>query len=378
MVTVAQVTYSIDDIKTRLLDHHECFEALVGMIAPQHYFPPKELDDDAHQGGRFGHNKKNKAPKQSIKEATRKARMTKLDPETPKTVSEIQQKMVQSIQAANEESNQDTDSKVQQPTAMHTAPLSARKMTAATAVELQDRLAKRIQALRDQRNHNHSKDNASSPSVPKTRQDIIEKRKLKKHQRKEDLLKKKDSRKAMDDTMGMDVQKPSHANASKELKMDVSFGKIDFGLEEKKKESIDAVALLKKVEAKKAKLETLKKTDGEKAQKIEEAQSWNKLIKMAEGVKVKDDLQLLKKTVKRQTQEKKKSSGEWKNRQEQVAKEQKQRQDKRQENIQTRIDAKRDRKFGGKKSDGKVGKKVAPAKGQKRPGFEGGVRKSKK
>ncbi|KAH6560244.1 hypothetical protein BASA62_000213 [Batrachochytrium salamandrivorans] len=353
MVALGEAAYSVDGLKDRLLDHHRCFETLVGLIAPVHYFPSKELDEDTYQGGRYGHNKKNKAPKQTIKEATKKAKRAKLDPNAPKTVSEIQHEMT-----------------------LHTQP-----MAAATAIELKDRLQKRIEELRAKRNIFQVNDDSASPSAPKTRQDIIEKRKQKKQQRKEAMLKKRDSRKKMDDTLGMDVQKTAIATntGTGGLKMDVSFGKIDFGLEEKKKGPTDAVALLQKAEIKKAKMDKLKETNEEKAQAVEESESWNKLIKMAEGTKVKDDVQLLKKTVKRQTQEKKKSSEEWSGRQEQLTKDQKVRQDKRQENIQSRIDAKRDRKFGGKNgSAGKVGKKVAPGKGGKRPGFEGGVRKSKK
>ncbi|KAH6559794.1 hypothetical protein BASA50_000097 [Batrachochytrium salamandrivorans] len=376
MVALGEAAYSVDGLKDRLLDHHRCFETLVGLIAPVHYFPSKELDEDTYQGGRYGHNKKNKAPKQTIKEATKKAKRAKLDPNAPKTVSEIQHEMTLHTQSPLE-----MTPSTSQPTVIPPTPHPLRPMAAATAIELKDRLQKRIEELRAKRNIFQVNDDSASPSAPKTRQDIIEKRKQKKQQRKEAMLKKRDSRKKMDDTLGMDVQKTAIATntGTGGLKMDVSFGKIDFGLEEKKKGPTDAVALLQKAEIKKAKMDKLKETNEEKAQAVEESESWNKLIKMAEGTKVKDDVQLLKKTVKRQTQEKKKSSEEWSGRQEQLTKDQKVRQDKRQENIQSRIDAKRDRKFGGKNgSAGKVGKKVAPGKGGKRPGFEGGVRKSKK
>jgi hypothetical protein len=86
------------------------------------------------------------------------------------------------------------------------------------------------------------------------------------------------------------------------------------------------------------------------------------LITQAQGGQVKDNIKLLKKTVKRQQVEKKKSSQEWKDRKDHLSKEQDVKAKKRQENIQSRIDLKKQKKFGGvSKKGGKTGKK--------KPGF---------
>lgn len=116
------------------------------------------------------------------------------------------------------------------------------------------------------------------------------------------------------------------------------------------------------VEAKKQKLEKLKQVDKEKAKSIEEASTWNKLIKQAEGEKVQDDVKLLKKSLKRKESAKQKSASIWANRQQQQKKEQDERQKKREENLKARKESKNAPK-------GSKGKK------KQRPGFEGGVRK---
>jgi len=65
------------------------------------------------------------------------------------------------------------------------------------------------------------------------------------------------------------------------------------------------------IESRKAKLEKLKQTDGDKAKKIVEKQNWNSALAKAQGIKLQDDEKLLKKTIKRKEQKKEKSKKEW-------------------------------------------------------------------
>jgi hypothetical protein len=53
------------------------------------------------------------------------------------------------------------------------------------------------------------------------------------------------------------------------------------------------------MEAKKQKLDLLKQTDAEKASAVQEKETWNSILKRSEGEKVKDDIGLLKKSIKR-------------------------------------------------------------------------------
>ncbi|KAI8925227.1 surfeit locus protein 6-domain-containing protein [Entophlyctis helioformis] len=387
-------TYSLDGLKERLLEHQSAFDALVELIPPKHYFV-KDNDNEDYQGGRFGHNKKNKAPKQVIKEATKKAKKLKLDPDAPKSVTDIQAAMAKASRDEDDEEGEGDGMEEEE-------EKEAKPVSTVSGEELQSRLKRRIAELRARRSggagtssnntvigsglgqgangaagsSGASADGAAavpaSPAVPQSRQEIIEKRKQRKEARKEALRKKKENRKKSDDTLGMGVAgKPApHAGKDKSLEANVTFGKLDFGEDpnkKKKKGPTDALGLLKKVCSAPLAVHRL----------LEEA--WNALIKRAEGTKVKDDIGMLKKTVKRNLKVKSKSSMEWKDRKDNETRLTEARQNRREENIKARIDAKKNKKLGKRSAGGKVGKKTKPSGGSgKRPGFEGGMRKSKK
>lgn len=105
--------------------------------------------------------------------------------------------------------------------------------------------------------------------------------------------------------------------------------------------------LLSRVEARKAKLEQLREKDEEKAREMEKKIMWTNMLYKAEGIKIKDNEDMLreslKKKEKRRTQKKKK----WEQRSEHVLGKMQQRQDKRQKNLrkrkQVRAEKKKDR-----------------------------------
>lgn len=82
----------------------------------------------------------------------------------------------------------------------------------------------------------------------------------------------------------------------------------DFKKTRKRKGPTDVMGQLKHVEAKKARLENM---DPEKAEKIHEKEMWSRALKQTAGEKVRDDEKLLKKALKRQQGEKRKSEREW-------------------------------------------------------------------
>lgn len=82
----------------------------------------------------------------------------------------------------------------------------------------------------------------------------------------------------------------------------------DFKKTRKRKGPTDVMGQLKHVEAKKARLENM---DPEKAEKIHEKEMWGRALKQTVGEKVRDDEKLLKKALKRQQGEKRKSEREW-------------------------------------------------------------------
>ncbi|KND04324.1 uncharacterized protein SPPG_00054 [Spizellomyces punctatus DAOM BR117] len=360
-MAVETATYSLEGLQERLAEHRKCFDSLVELIPAKYYLA---RDDDAPTG-KYMHNKKNKAPKQVVKEATKKAKKAKLDPENVKSVLDIQTETLATSEAAQEDGGEpasadDVD---------HMEGLAP--LPTGSIVELQEKLKSRIQELRTKRK---APTGTVDGEAPKSRQEILEKRAKRKRERKEGIKQKKEKRRKLDDTKGMAIDGPSKMDTkanggSKAIKEDVTFGKLDFGIAEvakKRKGPTDLTGQLKQAEAKKQKLEKLKQVDKEKAETIEEAAVWNKLLKQAEGEKVKDDLKLLKKSVKRKEKSKEKSATTWSNRQAQVKKEQEERQKKREENLKARQEARNAPK-------GSKGKKD---KGKKpRPGFEGGVRK---
>lgn len=109
----------------------------------------------------------------------------------------------------------------------------------------------------------------------------------------------------------------------------------------------------------------LSSLDPAKRADITEKDTWLNARKRAHGERVRDDVSLLKKTLKRKEKAKKKSEKEWGERVEGVRKGQEARQKKREGNLRRR----REEKGGGGKK-GKGGGKG----GKKRPGFEGSFR----
>ncbi|KAJ3177667.1 surfeit locus protein [Gaertneriomyces sp. JEL0708] len=350
----------LEGLKGRLTEHRRTFDVLIELIPPKYYFP-KEEDD---QSGKFMHNKKNNAPKQVIKEATKKAKKAKLDPANAKSVLDIQQEQLlaekeQKGDAADEPDNGDTSDGSHADDEIAFQPLPSGSIT-----ELKEKLQNRIQELRAKRKAPAEEET----SAPKSRQEILEKRAKKKRERKDSIQQKKEKRRKLDDTTGMAVQgetkNSAKSQATDDVKEAVMFGNVDFGITpvaKKRKGPTDIAGQLRQAEAKKQKLEKLKQENAEKASSIEDAERWNKVLKQAEGEKVKDDVKLLKKSLKRKEQEKKKSASAWSDRQAQQKKEEDERLKKREANIKARHE----------------GKGVKGQSKKQRPGFEGGSRKKK-
>ena len=119
--------------------------------------------------------------------------------------------------------------------------------------------------------------------------------------------------------------------------------------------------------------EYLQGASEEDRKRILEKKSWKDALAKATGTKVKDNAALLKKSIKRDENKKKKSQAEWKERYAKVDADKQARQDKRKANIKARKDLYKAQKLagkGGKKSAHH--KKQAEKKAAKaRPGFEG-------
>ncbi|KAG0633778.1 surfeit locus protein 6-domain-containing protein [Tuber brumale] len=258
------------------------------------------------------------------------------------------------------------------------------ELDAVSRAEKRALLVARIEELRARRQ-------AADGTGARNRQELMEIRRKKEEARKERKKQQRLEAKAAEEAKRKEAQMATAGSADGEggtppsrqeqLKKDLgnnfSFGTVtfddgqeldaaltDFKKARKSKGPTDTLGQLKHVEAKKARIQTMAP---EKQAKIEEKELWSKALKQASGEKIRNDEQLLKKSLKRQGQVKKKSEREWKERIENVAKSKAMKQKRREDNLAARRE---------QKKAGKLGKKVQMKKKKKgaRPGFEGSMK----
>ncbi|VDO77598.1 unnamed protein product [Haemonchus placei] len=108
------------------------------------------------------------------------------------------------------------------------------------------------------------------------------------------------------------------------------------------------------VEKREEKLEKLREKEPEKAAELEHDIKWKRALSKAQGIKMKDNMELLKKGMKRKEKMKEKRKENWSNRRLGVEKEKAKRQEKREENIGKRINDKKKRKLQTMRKKGRV------------------------
>lgn len=248
--------------------------------------------------------------------------------------------------------------------------------------ELRERLAQRIEFLRAAR-----KADGLNGKPARNRQELIEARRQKEEQRKahkrEVRRKEREAEKEKQDQLlarGSPLLFPA-ASSSKVLRSspqnNFSFNRIAFADGQnasaelstilsapKPKGPQDPLTALQAAQKKQTRIDAL---DDSTRSEIAEKDLWLNARKHAHGERVRDDTSLLKKTLKRKEQAKKKSEREWGERIEGVEKGKAMRVKRRDENIRKRREEK-----GGKKSGNKIGKPKPKPKG--RPGFEGSLK----
>jgi len=345
--------FDINKVEEHIDSHNSFFDELIGLIPASHYLPKTEADIENEK---YYHNTKKQVTSSKLEaKEIRKAKKAKYDPNNVKSVQTLQEEKKMKEEEAEEEEedtemNTEVDIKDLKPMA---------KVSSIT--ELQERLKKSIDEMRAKRK-------AQNNNSIHSRDELLKKRLKRKHDRKEQIQKKKEKRRKTNDMDGMDLPESQategvKATKTKEVEENVSFGKIVFDeevVQKKKKGPTDTLGRLKQAEANKEKLEKLKSVDKEKAEALEEKIQWSKAMKMVEGEKIKDDPKLLKKTLKREQKLKERSAKKWNDRQKTVVRQMKEKQKRREENIKNRMNNK------GKGS-----------KGKKRHGLEGSGLKRK-
>ncbi|KAJ2785318.1 hypothetical protein GGI15_001969 [Coemansia interrupta] len=415
----------IEGIKASLRGHAEAFDDLLRLIPPKFYLSEEQ---EQSTNSRYLKNVK-KETELNKKEAQRKgranAKAARLDPDNYKTVQEMQaSKLEKQIadklkiadspkksapktngKAVTEDSNDedhDMDSNdeyedasedvgmggsfdldgTNDKAAQTSQPAEIKPMPASSSIgELRQRLKERIDNLRQKR---------KAPEDDVSREALLQKRISRRKKSDEAKAKaKKAGKSAQEQVLGSktpsmvsDTKGSGKSGDAGDIKNDIYFGKLTTGASKKK--NVHVRQQLAKIESKNKELDELRKTDSEKADRIEAKDKWSKALNQAKGEKVKDDVKLLRKTVKRMDQQKAKSSREWTERKNQLETKMKERALKRDANVKARVDAKKMRKEGkSKKAISRVlkgGKSGGIAKGKSktngsskaRPGFEGG------
>lgn len=112
--------------------------------------------------------------------------------------------------------------------------------------------------------------------------------------------------------------------------------------------------LLGRVEARKAKLEQLREKDEGKARQMEEKIKWTNMLYKAEGIKIKDDENMLRTSLRRKEKSRAQRKKKWNELSENIVEKMQQRQDKRRKNILKRKQIKTEKKKDRARKKGRV------------------------
>ncbi|XP_067936309.1 surfeit locus protein 6 homolog [Watersipora subatra] len=202
-----------------------------------------------------------------------------------------------------------------------------------------------------------------------TAEEFLESKKLRRKQSKFKLKQKRKEAKKLK----LSIEKQAKNNQQKlnglsEVKDDakasgassIVFSKFEFSEQSKKpkekkiKKPKSYKELYEKVTKDKAQLEELHESNPDKAKKMAEKNAWRKAMDQSKGVKVKDNPELIKRSMKREEKLKQRSQKKWEERKASVADQQQKRQDKRKKNILAKKQTKSDRKIKLAKKKGRI------------------------
>ncbi|XP_044517236.1 surfeit locus protein 6 [Gracilinanus agilis] len=230
---------------------------------------------------------------------------------------------------------------------------------------LRQRLHEKIQEASGQ---GHTK--LLSPAALEKRQRRKQERERKKRKRKELRAKEKAAKaetktEATEATPELPKQDPKGLTELVFNKLEVNEGPVSKA--QKKKEKRQRVKgnltpltgknykqLLERVQARKSKLEELKEQDEEKAREMETKMKWTNLLYKAEGVKIRDDEELLKAALKRKEKRRAQRKRQWEKRTAHVVEKMQQRQDKRRRNLRKKKVAKIERRKAKARKKGRI------------------------
>ncbi|XP_067144655.1 surfeit locus protein 6 homolog isoform X2 [Centruroides vittatus] len=315
-------------------DDDRYFQELIDLIPPKFYFDQEIIDTLTTKKHKIT-NEKIKGLKRKKSEKGKNA-IARLDPYQHKTVSEIQEELAKEEEKSKKSkfpaTSQDRSSNLQ---------------------ELQERLRTKIASLSAKR-----KGTSTNEATVEQKQWKRKMSKLKNNKSAKRIKLNNNNNKdsiafpTNTDEKKMESNKPIY---NKDKKM--VFSKFDFPETEKKASKHSGKnykKLLKKTLKEKEELKTMEINDPEKAFVQKEKKNWLKAIDKAGGIKVKDNPELLKKSIKKQEQMKRKSQKKWKERKETVEKFKQKKEQKRRENIKAKKQEKINKKIKRAKKKGRI------------------------
>ncbi|KZP01689.1 hypothetical protein CALVIDRAFT_559490 [Calocera viscosa TUFC12733] len=378
---------AVDDvavIRQSLERHNEAFSNLLKLIPPRYYI----VEDKDEVASKWQKNtKKQKMPKQDVKEATKKAKRAKLDPANQKTTVDIlrEEEAAHEAKLANGnvkgkgkrkademESDEDSD---EEPASPHKpVPMGSGSIT-----ELRAKLQERIAALQLKSGRRKPGDETEggeeTDGMPSTKDELLEMRRRKRGEVRDKRRKETKDRKAKERAekegkgkvkigapppTKLLVPEPSKSRPETSTAFNVSVTpKAASSSKAAKRHAAPSdpnVALAKLSK----KQQALEKLDPEARKQREEQDRYEKAEVRIDGGKVHDDPARLKKAVKRKEKEKEKSKKDWDTRKREIQISVAAKQKKRTDNLLQRNERRKDKKMG-----------IKPKKGKARPGFEG-------
>ena len=318
---------AMDGLEERLRRHSATFEAMVELIPAKYYI----MQDDSDQfNSKYWVNRKQRAPKQSVKDASKKAKRLKLDPGSHKSFRELQEEEARR-EAENErgEESKEEEEEVNGHTRLQNG-FSVERVKSGDLNELRERLKAKVEELRGKRKagdteEGHAQKRQKRMDRKQRKKEMRLKEKQRKTSKQVSRISIKDSRPSLEDKSGRIV-----------------YSKFDFSTPVKEWEPAgkkkDYKKLLAKAEASQRKLEELKKKDEKKGEDLEEKLNWQKAVELAKGTKLKDNPKQLKKTIKRLGKKKNRSQKQWEERVKQEKQTKDRRQELRQKHIQERTE----------------------------------------
>ncbi|KAJ3827187.1 surfeit locus protein 6-domain-containing protein [Lentinula raphanica] len=398
-------------LRASLERHNDTFETLLKLIPAKYYIVQDLTEEQAFS--KFQQNKKKpKAPKQAIKEASKKAKREKLDPANQKTVIDIQNEASslnypqpskgKGKRKANEIEDADDDDEAPMPMDVDVrldddeeeggepsnlnnmnvdadrAPNLVPMASSSDITALRAKLHAKMASLRR---------GGGGSGEAGDRDELLEERRqqraaMRERRRKEtkEKIRKEEGKKAAKEKEKRDndphvklpktqllVNDPTTAimasRGPNSKLTNVTFSSVSqpgastSNKLNKFKTSSNPTQALTQLASRQEKLAGLPE---EKRKTFEEKDKFEKAEARLEGVKVRDDEGRLKKAVKRKEKEKAKSKKAWDERKEQLASSMAAKQKKRTDNIAMRNERRNDKRKG-----------IKPKSGKARPGFEG-------